>query len=175
MVREPAADSRAGIHAAMCGTDPATYTRERPGMSAFALDRGAPVVVDAAGVIRWHHFAPPEVNPGADGIHTALEALKEGRNVAGQPGEASADRPKVPERCVAMTQRTATPRSTFTPPTIRSSDRSSPRRTGGGVTSTRLSSERFTTSKSSGNEQISRPVKWRRSSLPRLAKCRGGD
>jgi hypothetical protein len=55
-------------------------------------------VVDAAGVIRWHHFAPPEVNPGAGGIHTVLEALKEGRNVAGQPGEASADRPKVPER-----------------------------------------------------------------------------
>jgi hypothetical protein len=38
MVREPAADSGAAIHAAMCGTDPATYIRERPGMSAFALE-----------------------------------------------------------------------------------------------------------------------------------------
>src|SRR5688500_16508763 len=29
-----------GDNAAMTGTDPATYTRERPGMSAFALDEG---------------------------------------------------------------------------------------------------------------------------------------
>ena len=28
-------------HSAMCGTDPATFTRERPGMSAFVLDDGA--------------------------------------------------------------------------------------------------------------------------------------
>ena len=27
-------------HAAMCGTDAATYTRERPGVSAFALEDG---------------------------------------------------------------------------------------------------------------------------------------
>ena len=32
-------------------------------------------VVDAAGVIRWDYLAPPEVNPGVDGILTALEAL----------------------------------------------------------------------------------------------------
>jgi hypothetical protein len=38
MVREPAAGSGAAKHAAMCGTDPATYIRERPGMSAFALE-----------------------------------------------------------------------------------------------------------------------------------------
>jgi predicted dithiol-disulfide oxidoreductase (DUF899 family) len=39
--REP--KGRVVTHAAMCGTDSATYTRERPGMSAFALDaeRGA--------------------------------------------------------------------------------------------------------------------------------------
>jgi predicted dithiol-disulfide oxidoreductase (DUF899 family) len=31
----------AGGHAAMCGTDRATYLRERPGMSAFAREEGA--------------------------------------------------------------------------------------------------------------------------------------
>jgi predicted dithiol-disulfide oxidoreductase (DUF899 family) len=35
-----APDSGAAIFAAMSGTDPATYTRERPGMSAFVLDNG---------------------------------------------------------------------------------------------------------------------------------------
>jgi len=33
-------DSPLGQFAAMCGTDPATYIRERPGMSAFALEAG---------------------------------------------------------------------------------------------------------------------------------------
>jgi predicted dithiol-disulfide oxidoreductase (DUF899 family) len=32
--------SRGGAFAAMCGTDPATYRRDRPGMSAFLLDEG---------------------------------------------------------------------------------------------------------------------------------------
>ncbi len=36
-------------------------------------------VVDAAGVIRWHYLAPPEVNPGVDGILTALEGLAQGK------------------------------------------------------------------------------------------------
>src|SRR5260370_18716932 len=35
-------------------------------------------VVDAAGVIRWHHLAPPEVNPGVDVILTPLEGLAHG-------------------------------------------------------------------------------------------------
>ena len=39
-LREPSAASRAADHAAMTGTDVATYTRERPGMSAFALEDG---------------------------------------------------------------------------------------------------------------------------------------
>jgi peroxiredoxin len=41
--------------------------------------RRALFVVDAAGVIRWHYLAPPEVNPGVDGILTALEALAQGK------------------------------------------------------------------------------------------------
>jgi peroxiredoxin len=32
-------------------------------------------VIDAAGVIRWSHVSPVGVNPGAEGILTALEAL----------------------------------------------------------------------------------------------------
>jgi hypothetical protein len=28
--------------------------------------------------IWWHHLAPPEVNPGVDGILTALEGLAQG-------------------------------------------------------------------------------------------------
>ena len=41
MVRQPAPGSGTATHAAMCGTDAATYVRERPGMSAFALESGA--------------------------------------------------------------------------------------------------------------------------------------
>ncbi|MDP9308044.1 MAG: redoxin domain-containing protein [Actinomycetota bacterium] len=32
-------------------------------------------VVDGNGVIRWSYVSPPEINPGADGILTALEAI----------------------------------------------------------------------------------------------------
>lgn len=32
-------------------------------------------VVDAIGVIRWHYVGAPEVNPGVDGVLTALEGL----------------------------------------------------------------------------------------------------
>jgi peroxiredoxin len=32
-------------------------------------------VLDSAGVIRWNHLSPDGVNPGADGILEALEAL----------------------------------------------------------------------------------------------------
>ena len=38
--REPAKNSGEATFAAMTGTDPATYTRERPGMSAFVLEDG---------------------------------------------------------------------------------------------------------------------------------------
>jgi alkyl hydroperoxide reductase subunit AhpC len=32
-------------------------------------------VLDANGIIRWNHLSPDGVNPGADGILKALEAL----------------------------------------------------------------------------------------------------
>ena len=38
--REPKGERLAVSHAAMCGTDDATYRRERPGMSAFVLEDG---------------------------------------------------------------------------------------------------------------------------------------
>ena len=40
-LREAGEESRAAKHAAMTGTDTATYLREQPGMSAFALEDGA--------------------------------------------------------------------------------------------------------------------------------------
>lgn len=36
---------------------------------------GALFVIDGEGIIRWSHVSPIGVNPGADGILTALEAL----------------------------------------------------------------------------------------------------
>jgi len=45
--------------------------RERDGTTERAL-----FVIDAAGVIRWSYVSPVGVNPGADGILRALEALK---------------------------------------------------------------------------------------------------
>ena len=32
-------------------------------------------VIDAGGTVRWHYLSPVGVNPGADGIFDALEAL----------------------------------------------------------------------------------------------------
>ncbi len=45
--------------------------RERDGTSERAL-----FVIDGEGVIRWSYVSPVGVNPGADGILRALEALK---------------------------------------------------------------------------------------------------
>lgn len=45
--------------------------REQDGTSDRAL-----FVIDAEGVIRWSYRSPVGVNPGADGILRALEALK---------------------------------------------------------------------------------------------------
>ncbi len=44
--------------------------REQDGTSERAL-----FVIDADGIIRWSYVSPVGVNPGADGILTALEAL----------------------------------------------------------------------------------------------------
>ena len=47
--------------------------READGTTERAL-----VVIDADGVIRWHYISPVDVNPGAEGILEALEALAAG-------------------------------------------------------------------------------------------------
>jgi hypothetical protein len=39
-------------------------------------------VIDAKGTIRWSCLSPLDVNPGADGILDALEALDSKREVA---------------------------------------------------------------------------------------------
>jgi alkyl hydroperoxide reductase subunit AhpC len=44
--------------------------RAKEGTSERAL-----YVIDADGIVRWSYVAPVEVNPGADGILRALEAL----------------------------------------------------------------------------------------------------
>jgi peroxiredoxin len=46
--------------------------RERDGFTERAL-----VVVDPQGIVRWSYLSPIGVNPGADGIFSALDALKE--------------------------------------------------------------------------------------------------
>lgn len=38
--------------------------------------RRALFVLDAEGVIRWSHVSPDNINPGADGILSALESLQ---------------------------------------------------------------------------------------------------
>ncbi len=43
--------------------------------AANGFDRRALFVVGADGVIRWSYVSPPNINPGADGILNALEAL----------------------------------------------------------------------------------------------------
>ena len=48
---------------------------EADGVSQRAL-----FVIDADGVIRWSYLSPDAVNPGADGILSALEALAGGRS-----------------------------------------------------------------------------------------------
>ncbi len=45
--------------------------RAQDGFSERAL-----FVLDGGGVIRWNYLSPVTVNPGADGILAALEALK---------------------------------------------------------------------------------------------------
>ena len=52
--------------------------RDGDGVSERAL-----FVIDAEGVIRWSYVAPFQVNPGADGILTALESLQQQAPAAG--------------------------------------------------------------------------------------------
>ncbi len=74
MVREPAPGSVTASHAGMCGTDVATYTRERPGMSAFALEDG----------VVYHTYST--YARGLDGIwgmYQWLDRAPQGRNETG--------------------------------------------------------------------------------------------
>jgi peroxiredoxin len=43
--------------------------------AANGFNRRALFVLDAKGIIRWSYVSPPNVNPGADGILSALESL----------------------------------------------------------------------------------------------------
>jgi peroxiredoxin len=52
--------------------------RQQDGVSERAL-----FVIDAEGTIRWNHLSPIGVNPGADGILAALEALPSSRSMVG--------------------------------------------------------------------------------------------
>jgi predicted dithiol-disulfide oxidoreductase (DUF899 family) len=63
-----------GDNAAMTGTDPATYTRERPGMSAFVLD---------AGVIYHTYSAYARGLDGLWGMYQWLDRAPLGRNETG--------------------------------------------------------------------------------------------
>jgi predicted dithiol-disulfide oxidoreductase (DUF899 family) len=74
MVREPAATSGAAIHAATCGTDAATYIRERPGVSAFALEDG---------VVYHTYSAYARGLDGLWGMYQWLDRAPEGRNETG--------------------------------------------------------------------------------------------
>ena len=66
--------------------------REQEGTSERAL-----FVIDRDGVIRWSYCSPVGVNPGADGILDALEALpKEGGASADRAAAASASRAAAP-------------------------------------------------------------------------------
>src|SRR5262245_11276945 len=51
--------------------------RQQDGFSERAL-----FVIDAEGTIRWSYLSPLDINPGADGILDALEALDSKREVA---------------------------------------------------------------------------------------------
>jgi peroxiredoxin len=52
--------------------------REKDGTSERAL-----FVIDKSGIIQWSYCSPINVNPGADGILTALEALTDAPSTAG--------------------------------------------------------------------------------------------
>ena len=74
MVREPAPSSGAAKHAAMCGTDPATYIRERPGLSALVLEDG----------VVYHTYSTYARGlDGLWGMYQWLDRAPKGRNETG--------------------------------------------------------------------------------------------
>jgi predicted dithiol-disulfide oxidoreductase (DUF899 family) len=72
--REPKGDGGPNTHAAMAGTDPATFTRERPGMSAFALEDGA---------VYHTYSAYARGLDGLWGMYQWLDRAPKGRNETG--------------------------------------------------------------------------------------------
>jgi predicted dithiol-disulfide oxidoreductase (DUF899 family) len=67
-------DEGAGVFAAMSGTDVATYTRERPGMSAFALEDG----------VVYHAYSTYARGlDGLWGMYQWLDRAPKGRNETG--------------------------------------------------------------------------------------------
>jgi predicted dithiol-disulfide oxidoreductase (DUF899 family) len=74
LVREAGGDEGAVTFAAMSGTDAATYTRERPGMSAFVLEDG----------IVYHTYSTYARGlDGLWGMYQWLDRAPKGRNEAG--------------------------------------------------------------------------------------------
>jgi predicted dithiol-disulfide oxidoreductase (DUF899 family) len=71
---QPSSSSRSTGHAVQCGTDQATYIRERPGMSAFVLEDG----------VVYHTYST--YGRGLDGLwgmYQWLDRAPKGRNEAG--------------------------------------------------------------------------------------------
>ncbi len=73
-LREAFEESRAAEHAAMAGTDVATYVREQPGMSAFALEDG---------VVYHTYSAYARGLDGLWGMYQWLDRAPRGRNESG--------------------------------------------------------------------------------------------
>src|SRR5262249_35712143 len=72
---QPAAGSEGSVaFAVMSGTDEATYSRERPGVSAFALDNG---------VVYHHYSAYARGVNGLWGMNQWLDGARKGRNETG--------------------------------------------------------------------------------------------
>jgi predicted dithiol-disulfide oxidoreductase (DUF899 family) len=73
-LRDAGEQSGAAQHAAMCGTDVATYVREQPGMSAFALEDG---------VVHHTYSAYARGLDGLWGMYQWLDRAPKGRNETG--------------------------------------------------------------------------------------------
>lgn len=58
--------------------------RQHEGVSERAL-----FVIDADGIVRWSYLSPIGVNPGAEGILAALEALPSSKSAAGKQEQAA--------------------------------------------------------------------------------------
>ena len=58
--------------------------RQQEGVSERAL-----FVIDADGIVRWSYLSPIGVNPGAEGILAALEALPSSKSTAGKQEQAA--------------------------------------------------------------------------------------